>query len=260
VELDIDTRMSTVYSLLSTVNKNRYPVQGPIKISSLVDRVAERLEWAITNGELSPGSRLSEQALAKEFGVSRGPLREALRRLEGRKLIERKPNIGPRVATLSESKLREIFSVREALEGLACRLAAEQMTDQELSQLQGLVEEHGRHGDLQSGSSYYQEPEGRDLHFRIVRASRNEWLFELLCGDVYRLLRVYRYQSSVRPGRARHAYEEHRAIVAALAARDADAAEALMRHHIRNARDQLLGAVAGKAPKSNEQLVNVKTV
>jgi DNA-binding GntR family transcriptional regulator len=228
-------------------------MQGPLQISSLVDRVAERLEWSITNGELSPGTRLSEQALAKQFGVSRGPLREALRRLEGRKLIERKPNIGPRVATLTENKLREIFSVREALEGLACRLAAEQMSDQELAELQSLVEEHGQHGDVQAGSSYYQEPEARDLHYRIVRASRNEWLFELLCGDVYRLLRVYRYQSSARPGRARHAYDEHRAIVAALAARDADAAERLMRRHIRNARDQLFGSVAGETQTANEQ-------
>ena len=221
-------------------------MQGPIQISSLVDQIAERLEWGITNGELAPGSRLSEQALAQEYGVSRGPLREALRRLEGRKLIERKPNVGARVATLSKNKLLDIFSVREALEGMACRLAAEQMTDEELYDLQALVEEHGRRGDVQSGSGYYQAPEEHDLHFRIVRGSRNDWLFELLCGDLYRLLRIYRYQLSARPGRARGAYEEHRAIVAALAARDGDTAEALMRRHIRNARDQLLGALANR--------------
>jgi DNA-binding GntR family transcriptional regulator len=227
-------------------------LNSPIEIASLVDRIVERLEQAIMNGGLAPGSKLSEQALARRFGVSRGPLREAIRRLEGRKLIERKPNIGARVATLSEKKLLDIFGVREALEGLACRLAAEQMTDEEIADLQRLVEEHGRRGDVQAGSSYYQEPEQRDFHFRIVRASRNEWLFELLCGDLYDLLRVYRYQSSTVPGRTRHAYDEHRAIVAALAARDADAAEALMRRHIRNGRDQLnLGALTGTAPEMN---------
>ena len=109
-----------------------------------------------------------------------------------------------------------------------------------------------RRGDVQAGSSYYQEPERRDFHFRIVRASRNDWLFELLCGDLYDLLRFYRYQSSTVPGRTRQAYDEHRAIVAALAARDADAAEALMRRHIRNGRDQLnLGALTGIAPEMN---------
>src|SRR5260221_8086103 len=108
-------------------------LNSPIEIASLVDRIVERLEQAIMNGGLAPGSKLSEQALARRFGVSRGPLREAIRRLEGRKLIERKPNIGARVATLSEKKLLDIFGVPEALEGLACRLAAEQMTDEEIA-------------------------------------------------------------------------------------------------------------------------------
>jgi DNA-binding GntR family transcriptional regulator len=223
-------------------------LDSPIEASSLVDRIVERLERAIMNGDLAPGSKLSEQALAKRFGVSRGPLREAIRRLEGRKLIERKAHIGARVAALSEKKLMDIFSVREALEGLACRLAAERITDEEIADLKRLVEEHGHHSDVQAGSSYYQEPERRDFHFHIVRASRNDWLFDLLCGDLYDLLRVYRYQSSTAPGRARHAYEEHRAIVSALAARDADAAEALMRDHIRKGRAKLnLGAAAATA-------------
>jgi DNA-binding GntR family transcriptional regulator len=228
-------------------------LNSPIEVSSLVDRIAERLERAIMNGDLAPGSKISEQALAKRFGVSRGPLREAIRRLEGRKLIERKPYVGARVAALSEKKLMDIFSVREALEGLACRLAAERITDEEIADLRRLVEEHGRHDDVQAGSSYYQEPQRRDFHFHIVRASRNEWLLELLCGDLYDLLRVYRFQSSTAPGRTRNAYKEHRAIAAALAARDADAAEALMRAHIRNGRAKLNpGALAAMAPQVPE--------
>jgi DNA-binding GntR family transcriptional regulator len=234
-------------------------LNSPLEIASLVDRLVERLETAIMNRELAPGSKLSEQALAKLFGVSRGPLREAIRRLEGRKLIERRPNIGPRVAALSEKKLRDILSVREALEGLACRLAAEQMTDDEIAELQRLVEEHGQHRDVRAGSSYYQEPKQLDFHFRIVRASRNEWLFDLLCGELYDLLRVYRYQSSTVPGRTPQAYDEHRAIVAALAARDGEAADALMRRHIRNGRDQVdIGALAGAAPDPNQQHPNKK--
>jgi DNA-binding GntR family transcriptional regulator len=229
-------------------------LDSPIEIASLVDRIVGRLESAIMSGNLAPGSKLSEQALARMFGVSRGPLREAIRRLEGRKLIERTPNIGARVAAFSEKKLRDVLSVREALEGLACRLAAEQMTDAEVADLARLVEEHGRRHDVQAGSSYYQEPEGPDFHFRIVRASRNDWLFDLLCGELYDLLRVYRYKSSTSPGRTRQAYDEHRAIVAALAARDADAAETLMRRHIRNGREQVdLGALTAASPETNPQ-------
>jgi DNA-binding GntR family transcriptional regulator len=221
-------------------------LDSPIEIASLVDRIVERLEKAIVDGTLAPGSKLSEQGLAKRFGVSRGPLREAIRRLEGRKLVERTPNIGARVAAISEKKLRDILSVREALEGLACRLAAEQMTEEEIADLRRLVDEHGQHRDVKTGASYYQDPKQRDFHFRIVRASRNDWLFHLLCGELYDLLRVYRYQSSTVPGRTPLAYEEHRAIVAALADRDPDRAEMLMRRHIRNGRDRVdLAALAG---------------
>jgi DNA-binding GntR family transcriptional regulator len=234
-------------------------LDSPIEIASLVDRLVERLETAIMNRDLAPGSKLSEQALAKLFGVSRGPLREAIRQLEGRKLIERTPNIGPRVAALSEKKLRDILSVREALEGLACRLAAEQMTDDEIAELQLLVDEHGRHDDVQAGASYYQKPKQLDFHFRIVRASRNEWLFDLLCGELYDLLRVYRYRSSTVRGRTPQAYDEHRAIVAALAARDGEAAEALMRRHLRNGRDHVdIGALAGAGGAPNQQHPNKK--
>src|SRR5260221_12044829 len=100
-------------------------LNSPIEIASLVDRIVERLERAIMSGELAPGSKLSEQAVAKRFGVSRGPLREAIRRLEGRKLIERKPNFGPRIATLSEKNPLDIFGVREAPEGWPSRLPPE---------------------------------------------------------------------------------------------------------------------------------------
>ena len=100
-----------------------------ISAQSLVDTLVERIEAAIMNGDLQPGSKISEQALATSLGVSRGPLREAIRRLEGRKLLERTPNIGARVASLSPGDLYEILQVREALEGMACGLAATNMTD-----------------------------------------------------------------------------------------------------------------------------------
>src|SRR5688572_8345444 len=102
-----------------------------VQAQSLVDIVAERLEAAIISGQLEPGAKLSEQGLAASFGVSRGPLREAIGRLEGRKLLERTPNIGVRVAQLSLKDLNEILQVREALEGMACGLAARNMTDEE---------------------------------------------------------------------------------------------------------------------------------
>ena len=104
-----------------------------VQAQSLVDVVAERIEAAIFSGQIEPGSRLSEQGLALSLGVSRGPLREAIRRLEGRKLLERTPNIGVRVAQVSLKDLNEILQMREALEGLACSLAAVHMPDAEIA-------------------------------------------------------------------------------------------------------------------------------
>jgi DNA-binding GntR family transcriptional regulator len=207
-----------------------------VQARSLVDVVAERIEAAIIAGQLEPGSKISEQGLAASFGVSRGPLREAIRRLEGRKLLERTPNIGVRVAALSLKDLKELLEVREALEGMACGLAATNMTDAEIAGLARLLEGHGRQKSVQEGKGYYQESKDFDFHFRIVTGSGNERLAQMLTGDLYYLLRVYRYKSSTKPGRAMAALEEHQAIVTALQKRDAKAAEEAMRAHLRNAR------------------------
>src|ERR1700741_1542467 len=188
-----------------------------VQAQSLVDVVAERIEAAIISGQLAPGSRLSEQALAISLGVSRGPLREAIRRLEGRKLLERTPNIGVRVAALSLRDLNETLQIREALESLACALAAQNMTDAEIDALEKLLEGHGRQKSVQDGTGYYQESKDFDFHFRIVSGSRNDRLIQMLFGVLYYPLRGCRYKSSTKPGRATEALNEHKGIAAALA-------------------------------------------
>lgn len=228
-----------------------------VQAQSLVDAVTERIEAAIISGALEPGSRLSEQALAASLGVSRGPLREAIRRLEGRKLLQRTPNIGVRVAALSLKDLNEVLQVREALEGMAAALAATHMTDAEIAALKGLLDKHGQQKSVQEGKGYYQESKDFDFHFRIVTGSRNERLIEMLMGDLYHLLRIYRYKSSTKPGRAQQALHEHEDIVAAIASRDPAAAEQKMRQHLRNARvyveEQLAAeaAAAAQGPAPN---------
>jgi DNA-binding GntR family transcriptional regulator len=211
-------------------------LDGKVQAQSLVDIVAERIEAAIISGALEPGAKLSEQGLAASLGVSRGPLREAIRRLEGRKLLERTPNIGVRVAQLSLADLNEILQVREALEGMAAGLAAANMTDAEIAALAKLLDSHGKQKAVQEGTGYYQESKDFDFHFRILAGARNARLLQLLTGDLYYLLRVYRYKSSTKPGRAQEALEEHRRIIDAITARDSDGAETAMRAHLRNAR------------------------
>jgi DNA-binding GntR family transcriptional regulator len=229
----LTTRSSTcgeVSDFMSDLLKSKVSAQ------SLVDVLVERIEAAIAGGDLQPGSKLSEQALAVSLGVSRGPLREAIRRLEGSKLLERTPNIGVRVARLSLKDLHEVLQIREALEGMACGLAATSMTDAELKGLAELLDQHQQQRSVQEGTGYYKESKDFDFHFRIVKASRNERLIQMLCEDLYYLLRVYRHKSSTKPGRAMKALREHKEIVAALIRRDPIAAEQKMRQHVSNAR------------------------
>tara|TARA_R110002020_G_scaffold53338_8_gene149328 strand:+ start:6156 stop:6851 length:696 start_codon:yes stop_codon:yes gene_type:complete len=206
----------------------------PIAVSSIAKEAFHKLTQAIVSGEFKPGERLSEAELARRFGISRGPIREALGRLEG-KLVIRTPRLGVSVIDLSTEKLVELFAVREALEGMAARLAAERITAPEIEELNALLEQHGGNKDVASDSGYYQEGQDDDFHFRIVRSARNEQLELMLLEELYFKLKLYRYRISSTPGRAQKALEEHREIVKAIASHNPDNAESAMRRHIRNA-------------------------
>lgn len=206
---------------------------GPISISSLADQALTKLVQAITSGEFKPGQKLSEVHLARELGISRGPLREALGRLEGR-LVMRMPRIGVSVIQLSHADLAELFIIREALEGMACRLAAQRITDPEVSDLQELLDKHSKNKHVLSRKGYYQRSRDDDIHLQIVRYAQNQRLEELLMHGVHYQLQLYRFRASSEPGRALVAFDEHCAIVLALKDRDPNAAEAHMRQHIRN--------------------------
>ena len=206
---------------------------------TLADRVCQQIVNSIVTGELLPGQKISEPGLAKLYGISRGPLREAIRRLEGWRLIERKPHVGARVVQLSAGELVEIYRVREALEGMASRLAAENMTAEEIASLKELLDSHEDSIAQQEGRAYFQKEGDLDFHYRIVQGSKNAKLQELLGDDLYQLVRMYRYQFSVSSSRPKRALKEHRQIVDAIEARDAELAEMLMRRHISAARQNI---------------------
>lgn len=200
--------------------------------ATLSDGAFERIQNAIVKGEIAPGTRLSEQYLSNTFGISRGPLREAIRRLEGRRLVVRIPHAGVRVASLSYEELIELYYVREALEGMACRLAAQHMTDDQIEALRAVLARHEQHSGLQTNESYYQQEGDLDIHFLIIQGSSNQTLSNMLCGDLYHLLRMYRYRYSTTPKRPQQAFAEHHRIIQAIAERDGELAEMLMRRHI----------------------------
>lgn len=200
------------------------------------DRVFEALQQAIVHGELPAGARVGETELAERYGTSRGPLREALRRLESMRLVERKPHVGVRVASLDHAALLEIYYLREALEGMAARLAAEHMSDEEIASLRALLAEHEQYEGLKTNTAYRQQEGDFDFHYRIIQGSHNQALTELLIGELYHRVRMYRYQFSAFANRPQKAFAEHQHIVEAIEARDGDLAEMLMRRHISAAR------------------------
>ncbi len=208
---------------------------------TLADRVCDQIATAIIKGDILPGQKISEPELARNYGISRGPLREAIRRLEGWRLVERKAHVGARVVKLTARELIEIYRVREALEGMACRQAATEMPQDEIDALRVLLDEHESAVEQLDGRSYFQKEGDLDFHYRIVQGSRNGKLLELLGGDLYHLVRMYRYQFSVSSSRPKRALKEHRQIIDAIEARDPELAEMLMRRHISNARKNIEG-------------------
>lgn len=208
----------------------KVPEQG-----TLADVAAHRLAHSIVTGELAQGQKLNEAELAERFGMGRGPLREALRQLEGMRLVKRIPNAGARVVVLDRKTLSDLYAVREALEGMACRIAAAQMTDDEISRLSALLDRHEAQIKKQGGKEYAQSEGDLDFHYQIARGSRNQMLMDMLGGEQYQLLRMCRYRTSRLAQRTRPALQQHRQIVEALAQRDGELAELLMRRHIQGA-------------------------
>lgn len=199
---------------------------------TLADKVFSELTTAIVRGELRPGTKLSEQTLVDRYGGSRAPVREAIQKLEARHLVVRIPHAGARVVSLTLSELRDIYEVRLELESMACRLAAQRMSDADIAELYALLAEHEASIAAEQGQSYYQNAGDLDFHYRIIKGSQNSRLHQMLCGELYHLVRMYRYQTSTSAKRPLQALLEHQRIVEAIAARDAELAELLMRRHI----------------------------
>jgi DNA-binding GntR family transcriptional regulator len=215
----------------------------------LVDQIVAALETAIHNGELLPGKRVSELALSSTLGVSRGPLREAIRKLEARRLFERTAFHGIRLVDLSVKDLEQLLVVREVLEGAAARAAAENASPKELLALKRFLKKARR-----PAGSLPIPPQNMQLgiHHLIARASKNRWLEEILCKDLYGLLRAYRYLSSDLDHRAEAARLEHRKIVEAIANHDGERAEALMRKHNRHGRLDLIARLQTERGRKQE--------
>mgnify|MGYP001163769925 CR=1 FL=1 len=203
----------------------------PIEVAiTSAEKTFFQLRKDIVEGVIMAGAKLSETELSGRYAVSRAVIREAISRLMSCHLVERKANIGAKVVTLSAAGLKELYQVRESLEGMAARLAARNMSDGEIQDLQHLLDEHS--AQVKEDQSYYQEAGDVDFHYRIVQGSKNTHLINVLIDGLYHLVRMYRVQLGMAGPRVTTAFIEHKNIALAIANRDEELAEMLMRRHI----------------------------
>ncbi len=223
----------------STDIVNKPMSQPAIQSLTRADEAFDCLQTAIVTGDLAPGEKIGEVELCSRFNLTRGPLREALGRLESRGLLVRRPHAGVKVVSVSADELIELYRIREVMEGLAARQAAERMTDEEIRDLQATLDSHEKMIEEAQGQAYYQAEGDYDFHHRIATGSRNAKLAQMLLGDLYYMVRMYRYRLSTSAGRPHLALGEHRRIVEAIAQRDGELAEFLMKRHINAARKNI---------------------
>lgn len=227
---------------------------------NLTTRIYDVLMQAILSGEIAPGQKLSEPVMAREFKASRAPIREAIRRLQERGLVVYSANRGARVAQPTALDFLGLLDVREALEGMAARLAAAHMGAAQIRTLEQLVESHYAGIERDPMGAYMQDDPEMDFHIQIARGGGNPVLANLLCDQFYpRLLLCRRLHRTV-SGRGKEAWKEHLAITEAIAHRDGEFAEVLMRRHVRAAKAALsaaLGIAAGGKPKTARNKLTV---
>jgi len=202
---------------------------------TLAEQAFESIKADIIIGALAQGSKIIESDLALKYGISRGPLREAIHRLESIKLVVRVRHAGSRVIRLDRKLMEDIYTARESLEGMAARLAARHMPDSDIHSLHELLDVHEEGIGKTEGKVYFQREGDIDFHYRIARASQNQWILDNLHGELYQLIRMGRHQSGQTPERPARALSQHRLIVAAIEQRDEELAELLMRRHISGA-------------------------
>lgn len=206
---------------------------------SIADQVFEQLERDILSGKYPRGELLSELRLSTEMGVSRTPVREAIRRLEQEKIVE-ECGRGVMVLGISREDMLDMYDIRIRLDGFAASLAARNMSDDELREMKEVVELQefyaAREEDKYSTKLYDLDSRFHEL---LYNGSGSRMIAEVL-SSVHRKMAKYRMSSLSRQRRAAMSIEEHKEIYEALASRDADKAERVAQRHAMNARQSMI--------------------
>lgn len=225
------------------MDKKKEYTLAPIQLDtyrSLREVVSDALRQAIKDGRLSPGQRLREITLADTLGVSRTPIREAIRQLEQEGFVVMVPRRGTYVADISLKDIAQVFEIRGALEELAAGLAAEWITTEELECLERILVEINGYIERDE----FERIVDADVRFHDVlyQASRNQRLVDILHNLREQMLR-FRSISMHYPGRLTATWEEHRQMVENIAAHNSSMARKVAKRHMENSEKTLLKGI-----------------
>ena len=204
---------------------------------SLGSRAYQELKRTILEGRVAPGEKLNEVELARALGISRTPVREAINRLGKEGLVEIFPQRGAFVVQFSEKDIFELFLIRENLEGLAARLAADRITDSSLARLESCV--HGFKEPFSDKDIQRYAREDFRFHQSIVTLSDARRLIQLV-SSLHDHIRIFRLTTRGVSDRMKSSLAEHRFIIEALRKKDPEESEERMRQHIRRVRDGVM--------------------
>jgi DNA-binding GntR family transcriptional regulator len=213
------------------------------KIASLEEQVTATLEEEILTGKLAAGTALTEQSLSTRLGVSRTPIRAALHTIAEEGLIDLVPNRGAVVIGVTREDLVDIYNIRMRLEGLASATAARRISEDDLTKLRESVELAEFY--IQKNDTEHLKELDTAFHSIIYRASGNRMLCKTL-SELHRNITSYRKLSLAVPGRLEKSVREHREILEAIEAGDAEMADRLTSAHIAAALDNMLAATERK--------------
>lgn len=221
---------------------------------AFAERVLADIHTRIESGALAPGSRINELEIAQRLKMSRGPVREAVRSLSARGLVVAEPNVGARIVTLDPDLIRELYDVREELEALGARLAAQHMSEDERRRLTSVLREHEAVLGKEGPRAYPGGGPDKDFHILILKGSRNRVVWRICAIDLFDLLTLARRQHHLRPARSRRALIEHQRIAEAILDRNGDLAALLMAQHVRASRDNLLAAAPDHSVQARQEI------
>lgn len=202
-----------------------------IQPRSLYLEVADRIRDLIERGTLLPGEKIAEKQLCESFGVSRTPLREALKVLTSEGLVENLPNRGSRVVRLTRTGVQNTYDVMGALEGLSGELACPNITDAELARVRKLHQRMLEFYRRKEIKPYFEI--NQQIHEAILSASHNDVLIEMYNNLSQRVKRV-RYSVEMGEDNWAQAVSDHEAMLEALEARDGPRLGAILRQHLRH--------------------------